>query len=44
VKASYVNRKLTVCHHKETPMIARMIYVKVPPEQIQEAIEDWKQI
>jgi len=39
-----VNRKLTVCHHKETPMIARMIYVKVPPEQIQEAIEDWKQV
>ncbi len=25
-------------------MIARMIYVKVPPEQIQEAIEDWKQV
>jgi heme-degrading monooxygenase HmoA len=25
-------------------MIARMIYVKVPPEQIREAIEDWKQV
>jgi heme-degrading monooxygenase HmoA len=25
-------------------MIARMIYVKVAPEQIQEAIEDWKKV
>src|SRR5260370_39414598 len=25
-------------------MIARMIYVKVAPDQIQEAIEDWKQV
>ncbi len=25
-------------------MIARMIYVKVAPEQIQEAIDDWKKV
>ncbi len=25
-------------------MIARMIYVKVAPEQIQEAIDDWKEV
>lgn len=25
-------------------MIARMIYVKVAPEQVQEAIDDWKQV
>ncbi len=25
-------------------MIARMIYVKVAPEQIDEAIEDWKKV
>ena len=25
-------------------MIARMIYVKVAPEQIREAVEDWKRV
>jgi heme-degrading monooxygenase HmoA len=25
-------------------MIARMIYVRVAPDQIQEAIEDWKEV
>src|SRR5229473_924933 len=35
---------LQLCVYLGVSMISRMIYVRVAPNQIQEAIEDWKEV